>query len=125
VIGRVSLGPDACIWFGAVLRGDDDAIQLGERSHILDNCILHADYGLPVLIGADCVVGPRAILHGCIIGSNSLIGAGATVLNGAKLGHSCIVSPGTLITEQKVFPDNSLIRGDRHGWFRQLTEIPL
>jgi carbonic anhydrase/acetyltransferase-like protein (isoleucine patch superfamily) len=111
VIGRVSLGLDACVWFGAVLRGDDDAIQLGDRSHILDNCVLHTDYGLPVVIGADCVVGPRAILHGCSIGSKSLIAAGVTMLNRAKVGRNCIVSPGTLVTEQQAFPDNSVIRG--------------
>jgi carbonic anhydrase/acetyltransferase-like protein (isoleucine patch superfamily) len=111
VIGRVRLRIHACVWFGAVLRGDDDAIELGERSHILDNCVLHPDYGLPVLIGSDCLIGPRAILHGCTVGSNSVVGAGATVLNRAKVGRNCIVCPGALVSERKEFPDNSLIAG--------------
>jgi carbonic anhydrase/acetyltransferase-like protein (isoleucine patch superfamily) len=111
VIGRVRLRIHACVWFGAVLRGDDDAIELGERSQILDNCVLHTDFGRPVLIGPDCIIGPRAIVHGCSIGSNSFVGAGATILNGAKIGRNCTVCPGALVTEAKEFADNSLIAG--------------
>ena len=111
VIGKVRLKLDASVWFGAVLRGDNEWIELGERSQIQDNATLHTDPGFPMFIGPDCVIGHNVILHGCTIGANSLVGMGAIMLNGAKIGTNCLVGAGALITEGKTFPDNSLIVG--------------
>jgi carbonic anhydrase/acetyltransferase-like protein (isoleucine patch superfamily) len=111
VIGRVRLKADASVWFGSVLRGDNEWIELGERSQVQDNSTLHTDPGFPLVIGANCVIGHNVVLHGCIIGSASLIGMGAIVLNGAKIGEGCLVGAGALVTEGKEFPDNSLIVG--------------
>ena len=111
VIGRVRLKTEASVWFGAVLRGDNEWIELGERSQVQDNSTLHTDPGFPLIIGANCVIGHNVVLHGCIIGSSSLIGMGAIVLNGAKIGENCLVGAGALVTEGKEFPDNSLIVG--------------
>src|SRR6266540_2295826 len=111
VIGRVRLKRDASIWFGAVLRGDNEWIEVGERSQIQDNATLHTDPGFPLVIGSNCVIGHNVILHGCMIGESSLIGMGAILLNGAKIGKNCLVGAGALITEGKEFPDNSLIVG--------------
>jgi carbonic anhydrase/acetyltransferase-like protein (isoleucine patch superfamily) len=111
VIGRVRLRTDASIWFGAVLRGDNEWIELGERSQIQDNATLHTDPGFPLVIGADCVIGHNVVLHGCTIADNSLIGMGAIVLNGAKIGRNSLVGAGALVTEGKEFPDHSLIVG--------------
>ena len=111
LIGRVELGEDASVWFGCLLRGDNEWITVGERTNIQDNSILHTDMGYPLTIGPDCTIGHHAILHGCTIGENSLIGMGATLLNGAKIGRNCLVGANALITENKEFPDNSLIVG--------------
>jgi carbonic anhydrase/acetyltransferase-like protein (isoleucine patch superfamily) len=111
VIGKVTLGADVGIWFGAVLRGDNERISVGARSNIQEGAMLHTDMGFPLEIGADCTIGHQAILHGCIIGENSLIGMGATILNGAKIGRNCLVGANALVTEGKEFPDNSLIVG--------------
>ncbi len=111
VIGRVRLRADASLWWNAVLRGDNDWIELGERSQIQDNATVHTDPGFPVVIGRDCVIGHGVILHGCTIGDNSLIGMGAVVLNGARIGRNCLVGAGALVTEGKAFPDNALIVG--------------
>jgi carbonic anhydrase/acetyltransferase-like protein (isoleucine patch superfamily) len=111
VIGRVRLRPNASVWFGAVLRGDNEWIELGERSQIQDNCTLHTDPGFPIVIGEDATIGHNVVLHGCIIGSRSLVGMGAILLNGAKIGRNCLVGAGALITEGKEFPDDSLIVG--------------
>lgn len=111
VIGRVRLKRDASVWFGSVLRGDNEWIELGERSQIQDNATLHTDPGFPLTIGENCVIGHNVVLHGCTIGSNSLIGMGAIMLNGAKIGCNCLVGAGALLTEGKEFPDNSLIVG--------------
>jgi carbonic anhydrase/acetyltransferase-like protein (isoleucine patch superfamily) len=111
VIGRVRLKADASVWFGSVLRGDNEWIELGERSQVQDNSTLHTDPGFPLVIGANCVIGHNVVLHGCIIGSASLIGMGAIVLNGAKIGEGCLVGAGALVTEGKQFPDGSLIVG--------------
>src|SRR5689334_16980371 len=105
VIGDVRLGEDVGIWFGAVLRGDNDPITIGARSNVQDNSVIHADEGVPTTIGADVTIGHKAILHGCTVGDNSLIGMGATVLNGAVIGRNCIVGANALVTEGKVFPD--------------------
>lgn len=111
LIGRVRLKKDASVWFGAVLRGDNEWIEIGERSQIQDNATLHTDPGFPMVIGRDCVIGHNVILHGCSIGDESLVGMGAIMLNGAKLGRNCLVGAGAVVTEGKSFPDNSLIVG--------------
>ena len=111
LIGRVRLKREASVWFGAVLRGDNEWIELGERSQIQDNATLHTDPGFPLTIGSNCVIGHNVILHGCTIGDTTLIGMGAILLNGAKVGSHCIVGAGALITEGKSFSDHSLIVG--------------
>jgi carbonic anhydrase/acetyltransferase-like protein (isoleucine patch superfamily) len=111
VIGRVRLKMDASVWFGSVLRGDNEWIELGERSQIQDNSTVHTDPGFPVVIGADCVIGHNVVLHGASVGDNSLIGMGAILLNGAKIGKGSLVGAGALVTEGKEFPGGSLIVG--------------
>ena len=122
VIGRVRLERDASIWFGSVLRGDNEWIELGERSQIQDNATLHTDPGFPIVIGRDCVIGHNVILHGAMVGDNSLIGMGAILLNGAKIGANSLVGAGALVTEGKTFPDNSLIVGSPARVLRPLDE---
>lgn len=111
VIGKVRLHSDVSIWYGAVLRGDNEEIEIGARSQIQDNATLHTDPGFPLTIGRDCVIGHNVVLHGCTVGDGSLIGMGAIVLNGAKIGTNSLVGAGALITEGKEFPDNSVILG--------------
>jgi carbonic anhydrase/acetyltransferase-like protein (isoleucine patch superfamily) len=111
LIGRVRLKSHTSVWFGAVLRGDNEWIELGERSQIQDNATLHTDPGFPMVIGKNCVIGHNVMLHGCTIGDNSLIGMSAILLNGSKIGNNSLVGAGALITEGKTFPDNSLIVG--------------
>ena len=122
VIGRVRLKSDASVWWGAVLRGDNEWIEIGERTQIQDNCTIHTDPGFPATIGAECVIGHNAVLHGCTIGSHSLIGMGAIVLNGARIGEHCVVGAGALVTEGKEFPDHSLIVGSPARVVRKLDE---
>ena len=111
VIGTVRLKRDASVWYGATLRGDNEWVDVGERSNIQENCVLHTDIGFPLTIGAGCTIGHAVILHGCTIADNSLIGMGAIVLNGVKIGRNCLVGAGAIVTEGKTFPDNSLIIG--------------
>ncbi|HEX2446914.1 MAG TPA: gamma carbonic anhydrase family protein [Methyloceanibacter sp.] len=111
VVGKVRLHSDVSIWYGSVLRGDNEWIEIGARSQIQDNCTLHTDPGFPLTIGSDCVIGHNVVLHGCSIGDASLVGMGAIVLNGAKIGANSLVGAGALITEGKEFPDNSVILG--------------
>jgi len=111
VIGRVRLGVAVGVWFGAVLRGDNELIDIGDGCNIQEHAMLHTDMGYPLRIGRNCTIGHRAILHGCTIGDNSLIGMGAIVLNGARISANCLVGAGALVTEGKEFPDNSLIVG--------------
>ena len=122
VIGRVRLARDVGIWFGAVLRGDNEWITVGEGSNIQEHSVLHTDMGFPITIGKGCTIGHSATIHGCTIGDNSLIGMGATVLNGAKIGRNSIVGAGALVTENKEFPDNSLIIGSPAKAVRDLDE---
>src|SRR3954452_17990356 len=103
VIGKVRLLADASVWFGSVLRGDNEWIELGERSQIQDNATLHTDPGFPMTIGANCVIGHNVILHGCIIGDESLVVMGAILMNGSRIGTNCIVGAGAVITEGKTF----------------------
>ena len=120
VIGRVRLDRDASVWFGAVLRGDNELIHIGERSNVQDGSVFHTDMGYPLTIGADCTIGHKAILHGCTIKRNTLVGMGATILNGAVIGENCIVGANALIAEGKVIPDNSLVVGMPGKVIRQL-----
>jgi carbonic anhydrase/acetyltransferase-like protein (isoleucine patch superfamily) len=122
VLGRVRLKDETSVWFGAVLRGDNEWIELGARSQIQDNCVLHTDDGFPVTIGRNCVIGHLVMLHGCTIGDNSLIGMGAVVLNGAKIGKNSLVGAGAVVTEGKSFPDNSLIVGAPARVIRAIDE---
>jgi len=111
VIGKVRLKQGATVWFGAVLRGDNEWIELGEGSNIQDNCVCHTDAGFPLTIGKNCTVGHNAILHGCTVEDGALIGMGAIVLNGARIGRSSIVGANSVVTTGKQFPENSLILG--------------
>lgn len=119
VIGRVRLKLDASIWFGAVLRGDNEWIEIGERSNIQENCTLHTDPGFPLTVGRDCTIGHHVILHGCTVGNNSLIGMGAILLNGSKIGNNSLVGAGALVPEGKEFPDNSVLLGTPARLIRQ------
>jgi carbonic anhydrase/acetyltransferase-like protein (isoleucine patch superfamily) len=120
VIGAVTLGENASVWFGAVVRGDTEPIAIGAGSNIQDLSVLHADVGCPLTIGQNVTVGHQVMLHGCTIGDESLIGIQAVVLNNAKIGKRCIVGAGALITEGKEFPDGSLIVGAPAKVVRQL-----
>jgi carbonic anhydrase/acetyltransferase-like protein (isoleucine patch superfamily) len=111
VIGRIRLHRAVSVWFGAVLRGDNEWIEIGAESNIQDGAVLHTDMGAPLVLGGRCSVGHRAILHGCTIGEGSLVGMGATILNHAVIGRHCLVGANALVTEGKVFPDRSLIVG--------------
>jgi carbonic anhydrase/acetyltransferase-like protein (isoleucine patch superfamily) len=122
VIGKVRLLDDASIWFGAVLRGDNEWITVGQGSNVQEGCVLHTDMGAPLTIGTNCTIGHKAILHGCQIGDNSLIGMGAIVLNHAKIGKNCLIGAGALIPEGKVIPDNSLVVGQPGKIIRVLDE---
>jgi carbonic anhydrase/acetyltransferase-like protein (isoleucine patch superfamily) len=125
LIGKVRLKRDTSVWFGAVLRGDNEWIELGERSQIQDNATLHTDPGFPIAIGPDCVIGHNVVLHGCSIGGNSLIGMGAIVLNGAHIGDNCLVGAGALVTEGKTFPAGSLIVGSPARAIRTLDDAAI
>lgn len=111
VIGKVTLGEGVGVWFGAVLRGDNEPIAIGADTNIQEHTMVHTDPGYPVTVGRGCTIGHRAILHGCTIGDNSLVGMGAIVLNGAVIGNNCLIGAGALVTEGKVIPDNSLVVG--------------
>ncbi|MFS8037196.1 gamma carbonic anhydrase family protein [Xanthobacter sp. AM11] len=120
LIGRVILKEGASIWFGSVLRGDNEPIVVGEGSNIQENCVLHTDPGFPMTLGSHVTVGHMATLHGCTVGDNSLIGMGATVLNGANIAGSCLVGSKALVTEGKAFEPFSLIVGAPAKVVRQL-----
>ena len=122
IIGNVELGENAGIWFGTVIRGDNELISIGDDSNIQEGCTLHTDPGFPVKIGRRCTIGHNAIVHGCEIGDNSLIGMGATVLNGAKIGKNCLIGAGALVAEGKEIPDNSLALGMPAKVVRELDE---
>ncbi|ETD84454.1 gamma carbonic anhydrase family protein [Rhodobacter capsulatus] len=111
VIGKVVLEEGASVWFGCTLRGDNEEIRVGAGTNLQESVICHTDMGFPLLIGAQCTIGHRAMLHGCTIGEGSLIGMGAVVLNGAKIGRGCLIGAGALITEGKEIPDGSLVMG--------------
>jgi carbonic anhydrase/acetyltransferase-like protein (isoleucine patch superfamily) len=111
VMGKVVVDEGASIWFCATLRGDNEEIRVGRGSNVQENCVLHTDWGHPLVIGENVTVGHKAMLHGCTIGDGSLIGMGATILNGARIGKGCLIGAGALVTEGKVIPDGSLVMG--------------
>lgn len=121
VIGRVELGEHASVWYGAVLRGDNEWMRVGHRSNIQEHSVLHTDTGVPLTIGDDVTVGHRVVLHGCSIGDQSLIGIGSVLLNGCRIGRQSIVGAGALVTEGKEFPDGALIVGSPAKVVRMLT----
>jgi len=111
LIGDVRLGARASVWFGAVLRGDNEPITVGEGSNVQDNSVLHADPGFPLVLAENVSVGHLAMLHGCTVGAGSLIGIGAVVLNGARIGRNCLIAAKSLVPEGLEIPDNSIVRG--------------
>lgn len=111
VIGNVVLKKNASVWFGAVLRGDNEPITVGEDSNVQDGAVLHTDPGQPLTLGRGVTVGHQAMLHGCEVGDYALIGIGATILNGARIGKNCIIGAKALITEGKAIPDHSVVMG--------------
>lgn len=125
VIGKVVLQVGASVWFGATLRGDNELIFVGAGSNVQENCVLHTDMGFPLTIGKNCTIGHKAMLHGCTIGTNSLIGMGATVLNGARIGENCLIGAGALITEGKEIPDGSMVMGMPGKVIRQLNQAEI
>jgi carbonic anhydrase/acetyltransferase-like protein (isoleucine patch superfamily) len=122
VIGKVRMKSNTSIWFGAVVRGDNEWIEIGERSQIQDNATLHTDPGFPMTIGSNCVIGHNVVLHGCTIGDDCLVGMGAILLNGSKIGRGSLVGAGALVTEGKEFPGNSLIVGSPARAVRTLDD---
>lgn len=125
LIGKVVIEAGASVWFGATLRGDNEEIRLGAGSNIQENCVLHTDIGFPLVIGENCTIGHKAMLHGCTIGDGSLIGMGATVLNGARIGRGCLIGAGALVTEGKEIPDGALVMGAPGRVVRQLDAAGL
>jgi carbonic anhydrase/acetyltransferase-like protein (isoleucine patch superfamily) len=121
VIGKVILNNNASIWFGAVARGDNDPIEIGENSNVQDNSVLHTDSGVPLTIGDNVTVGHMVMLHGCTIGEGSLVGIGSIVLNGARIGRSCLIGAHALITEGKEIPDFSVVMGAPGKIVRQVS----
>jgi len=111
LIGDVVLESGASVWFNAVLRGDNERITVGAGSNVQEACVLHTDMGYPLIVGENCTIGHKAMLHGCTIGDGSLVGMGATILNGARIGANCLIGACALITEGKIIPDGSLVMG--------------
>jgi carbonic anhydrase/acetyltransferase-like protein (isoleucine patch superfamily) len=111
LIGKVTLAPNASVWSGATIRGDNERITIGPNSNVQEGTVMHTDIGYPLDIGSNVTIGHQAMLHGCTVGDGSLIGIQAVILNGAKIGKGCLVGAGALVTEHKEFPDYSLIIG--------------
>ena len=122
VIGAVTLAVRSSVWFGAMLRGDNEPIAVGEGSNVQELCMLHTDPGFPLTVGPGCTIGHKAILHGCTIGANTLVGMGAIVLNGATIGENCLVGAGALVPEGRDVPANSLVVGSPARVVRELDE---
>lgn len=121
VIGSVILEKDSSVWFNCVLRGDNEPITVGEGSNVQDGSVLHTDAGIPLTIGRGCTIGHMVMLHGCVIGDNTLIGIKSVVLNRARIGNNCLVAANSLVTEGKQFPDGVLIMGSPAKVVRELT----
>ena len=122
VIGDVSLGRGVGVWFGAVLRGDNEPISIGENTNLQEGVICHTDLGFPLTIGRGCTIGHHAIVHGCTLADNVLVGMGSTVMNGARIGRNCLIGAGALVTEGKIFAEGSLIVGNPAKVLRILDE---
>lgn len=122
VIGNIHLGENVSVWYGCVLRGDNEPVSIGDNTNIQDLSIIHTDIGAPVTIGRNVTVGHRVILHGCEIGDDTLIGMGSTLLNRARIGRNCIIGANALIPEGKVIPDNSLVMGAPGKIVREVSE---
>ncbi|MCQ4323002.1 gamma carbonic anhydrase family protein [Stutzerimonas stutzeri] len=122
LIGKIRLEAGASVWFGAVLRGDNELIHIGENSNVQDGSVMHTDMGCPLTLGAGVTVGHNAMLHGCTVGDYSLVGINAVILNGAKIGKYCIIGANTLIAEGKEIPDGSLVVGSPGRVVRELTD---
>ncbi|MER8491241.1 gamma carbonic anhydrase family protein [Mesorhizobium australicum] len=123
LIGDIRIGRNAGFWFGVVIRGDNEPIVIGAETNVQEHTVMHTDPGFPLTVGEGCTIGHRAMLHGCTIGDNSLIGMGAIVLNGARIGKNSLVGAGALVTEGKEFPDNSLIVGSPAKAIRVLDDV--
>lgn len=121
VLGDVTIAKDCSIWYNATVRSTESYITIGEGSNVQDNAVIHVDFSHPTVIGSHVTIGHGAVIHGCSIDDNSLIGMGAIILNGAKIGKNCIIGAGTLITQNKVIPDNSLVMGSPGKIIRQVT----
>ncbi len=122
LVGKVKIGKDVSVWFGATLRGDNEMITIGNGSNVQESAVMHTDPGYPLNVGENVTIGHQAMLHGCTVGDGSLIGIAAIVLNNAKIGKNCLVGAGALVLEGKSFPDNSLIIGSPARAVRTLTE---
>lgn len=122
LIGKVRLEAGSSVWFGAILRGDNELIHIGENSNVQDGSVLHTDMGYPLTLGRGVTVGHKVMLHGCTVGDHSLVGINAVILNGAKIGKYCIIGANSLIPEGKVIPDGSLVMGSPGKVVRELTE---
>jgi carbonic anhydrase/acetyltransferase-like protein (isoleucine patch superfamily) len=122
VIGRIELAEGASVWFGAVLRGDNEPIVIGVGSNVQENAVLHTDMGFPLVVGEGVTIGHQAMLHGCTVGDGSLIGIQAVVMNGAKIGRECLIGAGALVAEGKVIPDRSVVLGSPGKVVRELTD---
>lgn len=122
VVGNVKIGMNCSVWYGAVIRGDEAPIQIGRNTNVQDNCVIHADKGFDVEIGADVTIGHGSIVHGCRVGDGSLIGMGAIILNGAVIGKNCLIGAGALVTGKSNIPDGSLVVGSPAKVKRSLTE---
>lgn len=123
VIGRVELGEDVSVWFGAVIRGDNELIRIGARTSIQEHCVLHTDLGYPMLLAEDCTIGHLAMLHGCTIGKGALIGIGAIVLNGAKIGEGSVIGAGALVPEGKEIPPGVVAMGSPAKVVRAINDV--
>jgi carbonic anhydrase/acetyltransferase-like protein (isoleucine patch superfamily) len=122
LIGTVRLGRWASVWFNSVLRGDNDWIELGEGTNVQDGCVMHTDAGVPLVVGANCTVGHKALLHACTVGEHSLIANNAMVLDGAKIGSFTIVAAGAFVPPRKVIPDGVVVMGSPARVVREITE---
>ena len=125
LIGRISIGRDVSVWFGAALRGDNELIEIGEGTNVQEHTVMHTDPGFPLTIGRGCTIGHRALLHGCRIGENSLIGMGAIVLNGAKVGEACLLGAGALVKEEQEIPAGCLAVGQPARVLRALSPLEI
>ena len=122
VIGKAQLGDDVSVWFGAVIRADGDIVQIGDRSNIQDNSVVHVDPGFPVSIGTDCIIGHLSIVHGATLGNHVLVGMHSTIMNGAQIGDFCIIGANALITSGTIIPPYSLVMGAPAKVIKSLNE---